>query len=161
MEYRIRRILCTCCCNAHDFRGNSAIAHAYCILSCYREESEWTLAVDAMDIWGEEPRENRKLIECRLLMDTKWDADDSKKGEFRKLRSIQNGRTIRHVFGRRIFLCIQWGVDIGENRPMTVKEIIRRVTESIFRISSLCRRRNRNCYIEIITTICPKKSLEN
>jgi hypothetical protein len=76
-------------------------------LSCYREESEWTLAVDAMDIWGEEPRENRKLIECRLLMDTKWDADDSKKGEFRKLRSIQNGRTIRHVFGRRIFLCIQ------------------------------------------------------
>jgi hypothetical protein len=32
-------------------------------------------------------------------MDTKWDAADySKKGEFGKLRSIQNGRTLRNVY---------------------------------------------------------------
>ncbi len=63
-------------------------------------------------------------------MDTKWDGDDSKNGEFEKMRKHLEQENAKACFLKWI-LRIQWGVDTRENRPKTVKEVIRRVTESI------------------------------
>jgi hypothetical protein len=70
-----------------------------CILSCYREESEWTLAVEAIDIWGEEPRENRTV---NKMSSFKWILNRmrmiAKRESLKNWENIQNRRTLRNVY---------------------------------------------------------------